>query len=142
MTNSTKVTLPSDGQTYKPGELYPWYTGAIVARPESTEDEDEWGWVMGYMKGTDNFSLTFYDNWTRFSRTKDFQTEMMFPDMTPFAIHYGFSAQSMFSYLFPPDDAQMIFKRVGEKEFPGMMLLMLMMKTMHLRSMIMMSLII
>lgn len=114
MTNSTKVTLPSDGQTYKPGELYPWYTGAIVARPESTEDEDEWGWVMGYMKGTDNFSLTFYDNWTRFSRTKDFQAEMMFPDMTPFAIHYGFSAQSMFSYEYPPT-AQMIIKRVGEK---------------------------
>lgn len=114
MTSSTKVTLPSDGVTYTPGKSYPWYTGSIVARPESTEDEDEWGWVMGYMKGTDNFSLTFYDNWTRFARTKDFQAEMMFPDMTPFAIHYGFAAQSMFSYQYPPD-AQMILKHVGEK---------------------------
>lgn len=99
---------------YALGELYPWYRGAIVADEVSTNNEDEWGWVMGYMKGSDNFTLTFYDNWQRFTRTKDFPAEMMYPDMTPFAIHYGFTAQPMFSYVY--DETGYGFaKRVGEK---------------------------
>ena len=91
--------------------------GRIQASSKSTTDKDDYAQVMVYLKGTDQFRMSFFDNANRFNSTRPLNVSMMAPTSCPTAIHYGFTSKSLFTFPDIPVDPgdPYLIKRVGDK---------------------------